>query len=109
MPCDHGHILATFHQAGEREVGMAIEAALAKMPDARPVTVEAWISTWQGQSVSVPLATQVDQTHADMTAPEEAKDRSRRQLVIALGNDEAGETALFRDTIPPSLMMLHGE
>ncbi len=29
MPCDHGHILATFHQAGEREVGMAIEAALA--------------------------------------------------------------------------------
>jgi 1-pyrroline-5-carboxylate dehydrogenase len=28
MPHDHGHILATFHKAGEREIRMAIEAAL---------------------------------------------------------------------------------
>jgi 1-pyrroline-5-carboxylate dehydrogenase len=29
MPCEHGHVLATYHRAGEREVGLAIEAALA--------------------------------------------------------------------------------
>ena len=27
IPHDHGHLLATFHQAGEKEVSMAIEAA----------------------------------------------------------------------------------
>jgi len=29
MPCDHGHVLARCHQAGEAEVRMAIDAALA--------------------------------------------------------------------------------
>jgi 1-pyrroline-5-carboxylate dehydrogenase len=28
MPHDHGHVLAQYHMAGEKEVGMAIEAAL---------------------------------------------------------------------------------
>ncbi len=28
MPCDHGHVLATYHTAGEREVELAIAAAL---------------------------------------------------------------------------------
>ena len=29
MPHDHAHVLATYHQAGEAEVSMAIEAAMA--------------------------------------------------------------------------------
>ncbi len=29
MPHDHGHILATYHKAGEKEIKMAIDAALA--------------------------------------------------------------------------------
>jgi len=29
MPCDHRHVLATYHKAGEREVARAIEAAQA--------------------------------------------------------------------------------
>jgi 1-pyrroline-5-carboxylate dehydrogenase len=29
MPCEHGHVLATYHQATEREVQQAIDAALA--------------------------------------------------------------------------------
>lgn len=28
MPCEHGHVLATYHMAGEQEVALAIEAAL---------------------------------------------------------------------------------
>ncbi|MGI5862802.1 MAG: L-glutamate gamma-semialdehyde dehydrogenase [Myxococcales bacterium] len=28
MPCEHGHVLATYHQAGEQEVLQAIDAAL---------------------------------------------------------------------------------
>jgi len=28
MPSDHGHVLATYHKAGEKEVNMAIDAAL---------------------------------------------------------------------------------
>jgi 1-pyrroline-5-carboxylate dehydrogenase len=28
MPHDHSHVLATYHQAGEKEIGLAIEAAL---------------------------------------------------------------------------------
>ena len=29
MPCDHGHVLATYHKATEKEVAAAIEAALS--------------------------------------------------------------------------------
>ncbi|HEY3359515.1 MAG TPA: L-glutamate gamma-semialdehyde dehydrogenase [Polyangia bacterium] len=32
MPCDHRHVLATYHQAGEAEVQRAIDAALAAKP-----------------------------------------------------------------------------
>ncbi len=28
MPCDHSHVLATYHRAGEEHVGLAVEAAL---------------------------------------------------------------------------------
>jgi 1-pyrroline-5-carboxylate dehydrogenase len=33
MPCEHGHVLAVYHQATEKEVGSAIEAALAAKHD----------------------------------------------------------------------------
>jgi 1-pyrroline-5-carboxylate dehydrogenase len=33
MPCDHGHVLARYHMAGEAEVGAAIDAALAAHQD----------------------------------------------------------------------------
>lgn len=33
MPCEHRHVLATYHCAGEREAQMAIEAALAAKRD----------------------------------------------------------------------------
>lgn len=33
MPSEHGHLLATYHMAGEKEVGMAIEAALKAKND----------------------------------------------------------------------------
>jgi 1-pyrroline-5-carboxylate dehydrogenase len=36
MPSDHNHVLATYHKAGEKEVAMAIEAALAAK--------EAWLT-----------------------------------------------------------------
>jgi 1-pyrroline-5-carboxylate dehydrogenase len=28
MPCEHGHVLATYHKAGEKEVALAIEASV---------------------------------------------------------------------------------
>jgi 1-pyrroline-5-carboxylate dehydrogenase len=33
MPHDHGHVLATYHMAGEKEVAMAIDAAMAARKD----------------------------------------------------------------------------
>src|SRR5580765_7713947 len=33
MPHDHGHVLATWHKAGKKEVGAAIEAGLAAYRD----------------------------------------------------------------------------
>jgi hypothetical protein len=48
--------LAAAAPALPRRIVAAIEGALAKQPDARPATVEAWMSAWQGQGVSVPLA-----------------------------------------------------
>ena len=32
MPHDHQHVLATYHQAGEKEIEQAIEAAMAANP-----------------------------------------------------------------------------
>ncbi|MDX2260389.1 MAG: serine/threonine-protein kinase [Gemmatimonadales bacterium] len=49
--------LASAAPALPRRIVAAIEGALVKQPDARPVTVEAWMSTWQGHNVTVPLAT----------------------------------------------------
>jgi serine/threonine-protein kinase len=49
--------LAAAAPALPRRIVAAIECALAKEPDSRPSTVEAWMAAWQGQSVSVPLAT----------------------------------------------------
>ncbi|MCK9167005.1 MAG: L-glutamate gamma-semialdehyde dehydrogenase [Bacteroidia bacterium] len=47
MPHDHSHVLATYHKAGDKEVHMAIEAAL----DAR----KAWAETSWIERVSVTL------------------------------------------------------
>lgn len=33
MPCDHGHVLAAYHQATEKEAQMAIDAAMAAKED----------------------------------------------------------------------------
>lgn len=47
MPHDHGHVLATYHKAGEKEVKMAIDAALAARM--------AWAETSWIERVSVTL------------------------------------------------------
>ncbi|MEI2720716.1 MAG: hypothetical protein V9E87_11340 [Gemmatimonadales bacterium] len=39
-----------------RRIVAAIEGALAKAPVERPTTVEAWIGSWEGHQVAVPLA-----------------------------------------------------
>ncbi|MBK7595973.1 MAG: serine/threonine protein kinase [Gemmatimonadetes bacterium] len=48
--------LAAAAPAVPRRIVAAIEGALAKAPVERPTTVEAWIGSWEGHQVAVPLA-----------------------------------------------------
>jgi 1-pyrroline-5-carboxylate dehydrogenase len=52
MPTDHSHLLATYHKAGEKEVTMAIEAALAAK--------EAWLTlAWMERAAIMAKAAQL--------------------------------------------------
>ena len=60
MPCDHHHALATYHMATEKEVGSAIEAALAAK---RQWEVLSWV---ERVSITLKAAELLSQKHRDL-------------------------------------------
>ncbi len=60
MPCDHGHVLATYHKATEKEVALAIEAALAAK--------EQWeaLSWVERASITLKAADLLSRRHRDL-------------------------------------------